>query len=211
MSDLRDLERRTFRAARDDGLLDVMIAAIVSILALAPLLKGPLGDFWSSAIFGPVWFGLYLITQVVSERVVVPRIGTVEAGADRRSQLRRVNTVLLVVYGAALGLGVTVGSGVWAGWLDLRGFALPIPLGVVALVVLSLVAYANSVWRYAVYGLLLAIAPLVGEWLWQNDLANHHGFPVAFGAAALIILVTGIVRLTTVLRNHPLFHYPATG
>jgi len=77
-------------------------------------------------------------------------------------------------------------------------------------VIFSLVAYATSTGRYAVYGLMVTIAPLLGEWLWQNDLASHHGFPVAFGSVALIILITGLARLTALLRRYPLPNHTAT-
>jgi hypothetical protein len=210
VTELRDLERRTFRAATDDGLLDIMMAAIVSMFAVAPLLSDPLGDFWSSAVFGPFWFAMYLAIRVVHKHVVAPRIGTVEPGTDRRRRLRRVTIVLFVVNAFALVIGVAAAFGLWAGWLDLTELVYPIALGVAALIVFSMTAYALSVGRYAIYGLLVAAAPLGGEWLWRNDLAAHHGYPAGFGAVALIMVVTGIVRLTTLLRNHPLPRDTAT-
>jgi hypothetical protein len=202
VTSLNDLERRRFRAATDDGLLDIMMAAVVSMFALAPLLSGPLGDFWSSAVFGPLWFVVYLFIRVVREHVLAPRIGTVEPGIDRRRRLRRVAIMLFVVNGLAFGVGVGAGLGFWVGWLDLSGWVYPISLGVVALIGFSLAAYAMSVWRSAIYGLLLALAPVGGEWLWRNDLAEHHGFPVGFGAVALVMLTTGIIRLITLVRVH---------
>lgn len=210
MSQLDELERRTFRAARDDGLFDVMMAAIVSMFALAPLLSGSLGDFWSSAIFGPLWFTTYLVIRSVRERIIAPRIGTIEPGGDRKTRLRRVNIVLLVVNSLAFLVGIAAGSGWLSDYIDLGGLVYPITLGLAGLVIFSLVAYATSTGRYAVYGLMVAIAPLVGEWLWQNDLANHHGFPVVFGSTALIILITGLARLATLLRRYPLPNHPTT-
>jgi hypothetical protein len=204
VSDLKDLERRTFRAARDDGLLDIMMAAIVSMFAVAPLLSDPLGDFWSSALFGPFWFAMYLAIRVVHRHVVVPRIGTVEPGSDRRRRLRRVTIVIFAVNAVALVIGAAAAIGFSVGWLNLSGLVYPISLGVVALVIFSMTAYALSVGRYAIYGLLVAAAPLVGESLYRNDLAEHHGFPVGFGTVALIMIITGIAKLTTLLRTHPL-------
>ncbi len=203
MLDLRKLERRTFKAARDDGLFDVMMAAIVSMFALAPLLSEPLGDFWGSAVFGPFWYVTYLVIGAVRTRIIAPRVGTAEPGPYRRGRLRRVNVVLLIMSTIALGLGTAVGTGIWVGWLDIDGYVYPLGLGAIALAGLTLVAYANSTWRYSVYGLLLAAAPPIGEWLWRNDLASHHGFPLVFGGAALIILTTGLARLASLLRHHP--------
>ncbi len=210
MHELRDLERRTFRAARDDGLLDIMMAAIVSMFAFAPLLSGPLGDFWSSAVFGPFWFAIYLAIRVVHKHVVAPRIGTVEPGTDRRRRLRQVTTVVFVVNAVAMVIGAAAVIGFSAGWLNLSGLVYPISLGVVALVIFSMTSYALSVRRYAVYGLLVAVAPLIGESLWRNDLAEHHGYPVGFGAVALIMLITGITRFTTLVRAYPVPNDTAT-
>ncbi len=210
MDELRDLERRTFRAARDDGLLDIMMAAFVSMFALAPLLSDPLGDFWSSAVFGPFWFAMYLGIRTVHTHFVVPRLGTVEPGTDRRRRLRRVTVAVFAVNAAAVVIGGAAAVGFSAGWLDLAGLVYPISLGVVALVILSMTAYALSVWRYAIYGLLVAAAPLVGEWLYRNDFAEHHGYPVGFGVVALIMVVTGITRFTTLVRTYPVHRDTAT-
>ena len=210
MDELRDLERQTFRAARDDGLLDVMMAAFVSMFAIAPLLSEPLGDFWSSAVFGPFWFAMYLGVRAVQKHVVAPRVGTVEPGTERRRRLRQVTIVLFAVNTVALAVGTAATIGLWAGWLDLSGLAYPLTLGVAALVIFSMTAYALSVWRYAIYGLLVAAAPLVGEVLWRNDLAEHHGYPIGFGTVALIMLMVGITRFTTVVRAYPVHNDTAT-
>jgi len=209
--DLKALERRTFRTASDDGLWDVLIAAVFSMMALAPLLSGSLGDLWSSAIFAPILLGTYLVIRAVRKQVVIPRIGIVRFGEDRRRRLRRFSLVMLLVNVVALLLGLAAAIGVQRGWVDLGGGGIgyPLTLGMVILIGFSVGAYAASIPRYYLYGLMLAGAPLVGEWLWQRDLATHHGYPIVFGAAAVIILVTGITRFFTRLRGHPLPQDPA--
>ena len=208
MSDLRAIEKQTFRAARDDGLLDVMMAAFVAMFALAPLWSSTLGDFWSSAVFGPIWYVAYLIVRYLQGHVVVPRVGTVQPGIPRQDRLRRIGIGLTLVLVIAYGVGIAAARGIGSDWLDLTGLVYPIVLGVVAFVVFSMTAYGLSVWRYYVYGVLVAVAPIVGEGLWQNDLVDHHGFPITFGTVALIMLITGIVRFSTVLRSHPVPIHP---
>lgn len=204
--DLKELERRTFRTVTDDGLWDVLIAAVFSMMALAPLLSESLGDLWSSAIFLPIWLAAYLIIRVVRRQVVIPRVGTVRFGEDRKRRLRRFSLAMLVVNVVALLLGLAAAIGVQRGWVDLGGGSLgyPLTLGIVILIGFSVGAYAASIPRYYLYGMMLAGAPLVGEWLWRRDLAAHHGYPIVFGAAAVIILVTGMTRFFTRLRGHPL-------
>lgn len=209
--DLKALERATFRSATDDGLWDVLIAAVVSMFAVGPLLSETLGDFWSSAVFVPIWLGMYLIVLSVRRRIVIPRVGTVRFGIDRQRRMRRFALVMMVVNAIALVLGVAVAIGVQTDQLDLDGgVGYPLGLGIVSLVGFSAAAYVTSIPRFALYGLMLAVAPLVGEWLWRNDLAAHHGYPIVFGVAAVIIFVTGIARFTALLRSRPLPQHPVT-
>ncbi|MDJ0924079.1 MAG: hypothetical protein QNJ77_05910 [Acidimicrobiia bacterium] len=204
--DLRALERQTFRAATDDGLWDVLIAGVFAMFAVAPLLSASMGDFWSSAVFVPIWAAAFLLIRTIRARVVAPRVGTVTFGQDRMRKLKRLNIVLLVVNLLAALLGVIAALGAQLGWLNLGNGSLAYPLGLGLVVVVGFTgaAFVTGIWRYYIYGLMLAIAPLVGEWLWRNDLASHHGFPVVFGVAAGIIFVGGVVRFAVLVNGHPL-------
>jgi hypothetical protein len=201
--DLKALERRTFRTANDDGLWDVLIASVIAMFAIAPLLSDRLGDFWSSAIFLPVWIVTYLTIQVIRARIVIPRIGTVSPTPQRTRRMCRFGLVMVIVNTAALVAGLAIAAAAATDRLDFDGIGYPIALSVVSLVGFSLAAYVTSIVRFALYGLMLAVAPLIGEWLWRNDLAAHHGYPVAFGTVAAIIFVVGIVRFATLTRSHP--------
>jgi len=209
--DLKALEQRTFRTVTDDGLWDVLIACVFANLAIAPLLSENLGDFWSSALLAPIWLATYLVIRVVRHRIIAPRVGTVRFGADRQQRLRRLGIVMVVVNAIAAGLGVVAFIGVQLDWLDLGngGMGYPLLLGITILIGFSLAASVTSITRYYLYGLMLAGAPLVGEWLWREGLATHHGFPIVFGVAAAIIFITGMVRFTGVVRSHPLPHRTA--
>jgi len=209
--DLKALEQRTFRTVTDDGLWDVLIAAPFANLAIAPLLSEDLGDFWSSALLAPFWLATYLVIRVVRHRIIAPRVGTVRFGADRQQRLRRLGIVMVVVNVIAAGLGVVAFIGVQLDWIDLGNGSIgyPLLLGITILIGFSVAAAVTGIPRYYLYGLLLAVAPLVGEWLWRQGHATHHGYPVVFGAAAAIIFITGMVRFTAIVRSHPLPHHTA--
>ncbi len=93
--DLKAAERRVFRTAVDHGLWDVFLASMVAMLAIAPLLSETMGDFWSSAVFLPVYAGVYLAIRLIREHVVVPRVGLVQFGSYRKNRLRRFTVVML--------------------------------------------------------------------------------------------------------------------
>jgi hypothetical protein len=209
--DLKTLEQRTFRTVVDDGLWDVVIAAFFAMFAFAPLLSERLGDFWSAAVFVPVWVATYSAVRVVRHRVIAPRVGTVRFGADRRQWLQRLGFVMVAVNALAAAAGVLAFIAVQLNWLDLAdgGVAYPLVLGMIVLIGFSLAARITGITRYYAYGLLLAVAALVGEWLWREGLAAHHGYPVMFGSAAAIILFTGLVRFTVIVRSHPAPHHTA--
>ena len=197
--DLAAKERQTFRAAVDTGLWDILIASVVAMFAIAPMLSGALGDFWSSAIFIPVWGGVYLLVRFLSSHVVVPRVGVVRFGSERQARLRRFGLVLAAVNVAALLAGVFAATR--AGTAGLWVF--PITFSLIVLVIFSLVAYATDIPRFFYYGVMLAVSPLIGEWLFRQGYALHHGFPVMFGLAAAVIALIGMTKFALLVRTHP--------
>jgi hypothetical protein len=193
--DLKKMERSTFRAAADTGLWDVLLASVFAVMAIAPLLSGRLGDFWASAVFWPVLAGVYLIIRIVHTRVVVPRVGVIEVGARRRARLYRFVLIMVVVNVVLLALGIYAFTRSTAGQGALVQLGLSVPL----LLGFSLAAFFVGIPRLFFYGVLVGGASFVGEELFQRGYASHHGFPVAFGVAAAIICVSGLVRFWRVL------------
>ena len=104
--DLKRLERNTFRATADSGLWDMYLASIISMLAIAPQLSSHLGDFWSSAVFLPVYALLYWVIHRIKVRVIRPRIGVVEYGKPRQERLKSLGVITTALaYLAMLGTG----------------------------------------------------------------------------------------------------------
>ena len=78
-----------------------------------------------------------------------------------------------------------------------------ITLGMILLVGFSTAAYFLDFNRLYVYGLLVGLAPLVGEWLWTQGYATHHGFPLTFGIVSGIMIIVGSGDLCTFLHDNP--------
>jgi len=202
---LKQAERRAFTAAFEDGLSDVFIGCVVSMFAIAPHLSTRLGDFWSSAVFLPVWAALYVIIRMVRKHVVAPRIGRVTFGAARKAKLMRFNIVMLVVNVIALVLGAFVA----VKFRSVSGLVTASLFGLICLTLASLGAYLLGFRRLYLYGLMLAASPLVGEWLWTHKGASHHGFPITFGITSGVIILTGLVIFLRLLRHSPLPSLPS--
>jgi hypothetical protein len=75
--------------------------------------------------------------------------------------------------------------------------------GLILLLAFSLAAYFLDFGRLYLYGLLVGLSPLVGEWLWNQGIATHHGFPMTFGTAAGIMILVGLAVFARLLRDNP--------
>ena len=196
---LREAEKKAFTSLHNDGLWDIMIGSILLIIALAPGLSDRLGDFWSSFIFLPVWGVLYLVILWVRKSVVAPRLGSAQFSQRRNARLHKLTILLILVNIVALVLGSLVLVLGWtSGWLVPALFSLILVGG------FSLAAYWVDMNRLYVYGLLAGMAPLAGEWLYRQELAGHHGYPLTFGITSGVIILVGIGMFIHMLMHNPL-------
>jgi hypothetical protein len=197
--DLKQLERKAWTSFYDDGLGDIFVGCVILIFALAPMLsRVGLGDFWSSAVFLPFLALVLMVIVLLRKRVVIPRIGLVSFGRARKKRLLKFNVLMFVVLSAGFVLGlVSLRGGVAQAWVhNLRFIA-------IVLMCFGLAAYFLGFVRLYIYGILIALAIPVGEWLWTNMGVPHHGFPITFGVSAGVIIVTGIILFLRMLGKSP--------
>jgi hypothetical protein len=197
--DLQEAERQVFRTTFADGLWDVMLGCFVLLFALAPLLSVSLGDFWSSVVFLPFWGLVALAVWLARRYVVAPRLGVVKFGPERKARLLQLNLVMLIVNAAALVLGIVA-----ALRSPISGRAVTMVLGLLFLISFSIAAYLLDFRRLYIYGLLIWLSPLAGEWLYTHQGVAHHGFPVTFGITAGIMILTGLAIFARFLHDNPL-------
>lgn len=197
---LKEAERKAFTIAFDDGLWDIFLGCFFLEFAIAPLLSERLGDFWSSAIFLPFWGLVYLAIWLIRKYVVKPRIGSVKFGPARTAKLKKFTMMILLVNIVVFILGIIAlfSFGAFSGQIYPAIFGLTLFVG------FSLAAYFLDFPRLYIYGLLLAISPLVGEWLYTQGYASHHGFPIAFGVTCGIMILTGLIVFIRFLHNNPI-------
>lgn len=197
---LKAVESRAFRAAVHDGLWDVFLGCFALQFGLAPLLSRSLGDFWSSAVFLPAWGLLYIAIRLIRKHILAPRVGVMKFGAARKTILVRVNLVVLVILLVSAGLGT-----ISAFYVDaMPGWLTSALLGLIFLTCCGVGAHVLEFPHLYLYGAMLALSPLVGEWLWTNLGVPHHGWPVTFGITGVVIITTGLVRFFRILRENPI-------
>jgi hypothetical protein len=169
------------------------------MFVIAPYLSSSLGDFWSPAVFLPFWGLVFLVIRLIRKHVVTPRVGIVKFGHVRKTKLVKFTIVMLVVNVVALILGLVAAMN----FGSVSGRVTSIMFGLILLIGLSIAAYFLDFGRLYVYGLLVGLSPLVGEWLYSHGYATHHGFPITFGTAAGIMIVAGLAAFTRLLRDNP--------
>jgi len=194
---LKEAEREVFHSTANDGLWDIFLGIFFLEFVIAPFLSESMGDFWSAAVFLPVWAVAYLVIRFLRKKVVEPRIGVVKFGTARVSKMKRFSYVMLAFNVIALGLGV------WAAFSveSASGDSIPYMFSLVLLSGFSLAAFFLEINRLYLYGLLIALAPIAGEWLWDHGYASHHGWPVTFGVISGIMILVGLSMFVRVLRS----------
>ena len=197
---LKNAERKVFRATISDGLWDILIAGFALQFAIAPLLSPILGDFWSSAVFVPFWGILLFAIWLTRKYVVKPRTGVVKLGKQRIERLKKFGLVMLIVNVLALILGLIAAFYFHA----LSGQVITIIFGLILLTGFSLAAYLVEYPRLYVSGLLFGIAPQVGEWLYSNHGVSHHGFPIIFGFISGVMFLAGLTTFVRFLHKNPI-------
>lgn len=87
---------------------------------------------------------------------------------------------------------------------DINKWLFPAAFSIVAMITLGGAAYYLDFPRLIVYGILIALSPLVGEFMYQTWGVLHHGFPITFGISAAVMIIVGVYLFIRFLQRYPL-------
>ena len=195
---LKEAEQRAFAAYHQDGLWDILVGYIVAVFAIAPFLRAPLGETWSTAVFFPFGILVWLIFLAVKRYVVVPRIGVVTFSRARRKKMSWIFFAVFAVHFGARFLGFD-----FLELLESPSWATTARFGILALALFGITAFFLKFRRLYIYGVMVAGSPLISELLYRQWGAVHHGYPIVFGTTATIMILTGVVLFVRLLRGSP--------
>ena len=203
---LRALESRGWKTMQQNGLFDLFFGVVLAANALSMLLD-ELGV--AAAIRIGATLALYAVAIVGSwrlqRRYVVPRTGTVKFGMERRHRVRWARIVLSISVFLTLGLlaSITIARFSPTRWFGALGDYEPSAvIGIIILIPLVMVSYALEFPRLVIHGMLFVGAEFATVGLGQSLSIPAPG-AVAFGSAAVVSLVIGLVVFARFLRIVP--------
>lgn len=198
---LKEAERRAFVTYTfSDGIWDIVFGLQMLIWGLAPLLEEaiPLNDWWVAILAVPLMAFLVAAKWVI----ITPRLGLVRFGQKRKAKVQTLILFLVI----ALALAVVAGYFMFSAGPSpafLRGLSLPVLVwAMLFLTGFGLAAYATSVPRLYVYGVVFALVyPL--RVILRQATGTLVVSLLGYFVAAAILLTIGIVLLSKFLKQYP--------
>jgi hypothetical protein len=207
MTQLADLERRTFLAYMNDGFLDLLLGLMAITLATGLLLDRStigLGFLVEDLhIFNVLMWILTMGSWFVGKAMVTrPRLGTVKWALPRRQRM---------VFSSAITGGAvifTVAVFLATLWGRVTPDIGPLPVsslvvGLLFIAVLGAKGFFLDMPRLGAYGLLFAIMEIGGT-LWGNLTGFGHSHGVLALAAGAVMLTVAAIHIQRFLKTYPL-------
>jgi len=195
---LREVEKRTYMAYHQDGLLDIFVGVYVLLFGSGISLM-TVTEFSTWFVIPAIFPALMVPIWVSAKRqITMPRIGYVKFGSRGANKLMAVFIGLMVAGLGAFMVFSFSSSQAWAS--TLRNLIISngmIIIGISAAAMSSLFGYTMGLNRLHAYGILTLVLFLAG-----------HFIAIPFGyillAVGLVIIINGFVLLTQFIRKYPL-------
>ncbi|MBN2030624.1 hypothetical protein JW824_10305 [bacterium] len=200
---LKELEKKAFRSFFKDGLWDIFIGLVLLQFFVFPLYVSDLGlgDFWSVTVFLPLYMVTFWLFIKAKMKITATRIGFMKVGKTRRKRLRG----LILIANFILLVGLLLGLPYLYERVDLYQVEWFFPgfFCLLFLFIFSAASFFLDVFRFFMYGILIAFLIPIGEILFLKGYLTHHGYPVIFGITTSIMVITGMVKLVVFLKKYP--------
>jgi len=209
---LKEIERKAFRAAHQDGLWDIYFGGI--ILSMAIMLNPDQGELFQASRFGLYGFALMaacLIFLGGKLFITRPRLGQVKFGPQRK----RRNLTLGIVLGCIVAMHTLIFIGSLLLWdhpewavrlgiaqmdADMERLLVAIITGMIVGPSMILIAYFLEFMRGYYIAFIMSLAAFSLVWF---------GEPVYLIAAGLVVIIPGVVLFIRFLRQYPLHRQEA--
>jgi len=201
--DLRELEKRAWRSAFQDGIWDIFLGWLFLGLAIAPFvdvfgLPAEIG----SMIIVLCWNTIAVLFLILSKKfITIPRMGFVKFGAKRKKLKKRLLAFLIFnVILAFLLLFINI-SGFFKA-LNIGGLTEPLVIGLLLITVpLSILAYFLEFHRLYVYAIFFGLGFFNSELLYPL-VGSPLDLFLSQGSVGIAIISIGLVYFVQFLRKY---------
>lgn len=205
LPNLRDVQKRTIQlTVFQDGLWDLLMGAIMMLLAVYPVTRELLGPELNVAAFLIVMLALVGIQLVVRRYLSEPRIGIARSKRTPALKLALAVTVVLV----ASTFGVLILTLIGPGWFPnpgerslMGGYAVEIVVMAACVGLFSLLGYLFGVLRLYLYGWLIGGSNLLFVF-GERQYGWTFNLPLAVSAGAMLVI--GGRLLQRFLQRYPI-------
>lgn len=200
--DLKELERRAFKATFQDGLWDIYLGLMLLPMTIWFVLVIP-RDLPDILVIGTMMVLLllpYLGFWLSKKYVVAPRLGYVRFGKGRQKKRKKIGLVLSLSVMISAILVIMTATATIPELAILPLWTVPVGImGIKLIIVFSLLAYYLDFPRAYLYGWFyaLAIVELV------QKMGTEAAYIVLAPLFALVMIILGSILFIRFLRSHP--------
>ena len=208
---LKEAERRAYRlSTSQDGLYDAFLGLFIMLLSVTPWLdENGLRTPWNVILVEGIAFAILLGVLAIKKWVVVPRIGQVRFGPERKRRLKHLAVGMGILFIVTVILfGLTVRAIYFGDPLLDKPIQSNFPLdivhtaaGVFIFAIFTVIGYVNDHPRMYIYGLLFGLGYIASTAL-QDITGNPFYWPWAI--AGVTVAVIGLVLFFRFLREYPI-------
>jgi hypothetical protein len=204
----KEAEKQVFRLATlDDGIWEIYLGLFFILMSFYSLTRSLIGPIWNLVLVLSLLLLLVSLVWLAKKYLALPRTGMVKFGSRTRKKIKTAN---LVTWGLVfttivlwiLGSKKLLNEPTWARlpqWVS--DFDVDLVFALVIVAIFAIIAYAMSLPRFYLHGLLLGIGNFSSTVLLVYNNVKF-GWPVA--AAGGIITIIGVFVLFRFLRSYPL-------
>jgi hypothetical protein len=200
--DLKEIEKKAWRATYQDGLWDIYIGLLITGFAFLFLLntfgiEEPLLFF-----FLICWNTIPILILFFGKKFITPkRIGSVKFGKKRKKTKKRLTYFLTANLFILLIFLILTPMGVFE-LIPLEGLMVPLFLGLFISIPLFIVAYFLDFSRLYVYSIFFGLGLLLSDLLFPL-VGTPFDFLLSFGLPGIMITLIGVYFLISFIKKYP--------
>ena len=202
---LKELEKNAWKSLFEDGLLDIVFGVLLITFAITPIIRQQIGLWYIPIVIVPA----PLIIIIGKKYLTVPRIGIVKFGPKRRSAHKKLVMIFSITTVVLITLVFWTIARIFPGVLGtfLKGYAVPLIIGISAIIGMSIVACLMDFQRLYIYGVLIGFGNIAAEVL-HNTIGSPLDSLIPFGIPGVVVFAYGVKFFFRFLHDYPL---PAEG